>query len=220
MLNHDGNFSYDSDVRWLAEQARPYYYGIILVLIFFNCYNLALFYALAALTLIWEVDEVDRIDEDLEALSRESADMGINTLVNLEIMMDYLENLSVDPFFSKNQEMFVDYFKAIDELGLSSKDPNFFLLDSLIFDDNNLSDIKSIVKMDDKINTAVLYREDNRELLKAKLMEFKSQILATSNPIARAKVKARMKKLLQLSSQFDEDLLTYKISMESHNIVV
>jgi len=140
MLNHDGNFSYDSDVRWLAEQARPYYYGIILVLVFFNCYILALFYALAALTLIWEVDEVDRIDQDLDAIS-ENSDVGLDILVSLEIMMDYLENLTVDPFFSNNQEMFIDYFKNIEQAESFPKDPNFFLLDNSMFDDKHGFDI-------------------------------------------------------------------------------
>jgi len=96
----------------------------------------------------------------------------------------------------------------------------FFLFDSEVFDNNKIFDNKKIVKMDDLINKATLYREYNYDVLKTKLMEFKAEILSTSNPAIKAKVKARMKKLLQLSDEFDEELLLYKISIESHNTVV
>jgi len=220
MLNHDGNFSYDSDVRWLAEQARPYYYGIIFLLIFLDLYSLALFYALAALMLIWEVDEVDKIDDELDELSREDSDPGGFRLVNLEIMMDYLENFSVDPYFSNADALFSEFFTDLNQNLLYINDPNFFLFDAEVFDNNKIFDNKKIVKMDNLIDKAVLYRESNYDVLKTKLMEFKAEILSTSNPAIKAKVKARMKKLLQLSDEFDEELLLYKISIESHNTVI
>jgi len=96
----------------------------------------------------------------------------------------------------------------------------FFLFDVEIFDNKKVFDNKSIVKMDNLINKATLYREYNYDILKTKLMEFKAEILSTADPAVKAKVKARMKKLLQLSDEFDEELLLYKISIESHNTVV
>lgn len=220
MVTDDGKFSYESDVLWLVEQARPYYYSIILILIYFDFYTLALAYAVAALSLIWEIDEVDRIEEDFRQDKRNFAQGGIHRVVDLEIMLDYLENVVLDPHFSNNDPLFTDYFDYLDSYLISNNVPNLFTFEQTVLLTYTAFDKQKLVKMDDKIDKAVNYRELNFDILKDKLMEFKVKTLTTSNPAKRHLVKARMKKLLELADNFEYDLLVYKISVESHNTVM
>lgn len=220
MVTDDGKFSYESDVLWLVEQARPYYYSIILILIYFEFYTLALSYAVAALSLIWEIDEVDRIEEDLKQDKRKLSQSGIHRVVDLEIMLDYLENVVLDPHFSNNDPLFTDYFNYLDSHLFLNNVPNLFTFEQTIPSTFTAFDKQKLVKMDDKIEKATQYREFNFDVIKDKLMEFKVKTLTTSNPATKHIVKARMKKLLELADKFEYDLLVYKISVESHNTVM
>lgn len=220
MVTDDGKFSYESDVLWLVEQARPYYYSIILILVYFEFFGLALFYALAALSLIWEVDEVDRIEEDLNHETLYASQGVHHRVVNLEIMLDYLENVVMDPHFSNNDPLFTDYFDYLDSYLIIKNIPNIFILEQAVPYTQTAFDKQKLVKMDAKIETATQYREFNFDVIKEKLMEFKVKTLTSSHPKTRALVNARMKKLVELTKQFEYDLLVYKISVESHNVVM
>lgn len=222
MVTDDGKFSYDSDVLWLVEQARPYYFSVILILIYFEFYGLAAFYMIFGLSLIWEVDEVDRIEEDLREETVYASQGAFHRVVNLEIMLDYLENVVLDPSFSSYDPIFDDYFEYLDHVHGGAKDSfNLFTLNEVI-EGTPFSgfDKQRLVKMDAKIETATQYREFHFDVIKEKLMDFKVRALSSSNPATRALVKARMKKLTELADKFEYDLLVYKISVESHNVVM
>ena len=220
MVTDDGEFSYESDVLWLVEQARPYYYSIILILIYFEFYTLALTYAIAALSLIWEVDEVDRIEEDFWIDKRRLSTAGVHRIVDVEIMLDYLENVVEDELFPNNDPLFIEYFNHLDSYFILDNLPNLFIFEETRLQIYTTFDKQKIVKMDDKIDKAVNYREWNSDVLKEKLMEFKVKTITTSNPAVKKLVQARMKKLLELADKFEYDLLVYKISVESHNTVM
>lgn len=220
MVTNDGEFSYESDVLWLVELARPYYYSIILILIYFDFYTLALTYAIAALSLIWEIDEVDRIEEDFRQDKRSLSTAGVHRLVDVEIMLDYLENVVVDESFSNNDPLFTEYFNHLDSYLILDNVFNLFTFEQTVPNTYTAFDKQKIVKMDDKIDKAVNYREWNADTLKEKLMEFKVKTITTSNPAVKKLVQARMKKLLELADKFEYDILVYKISVESHNTVM
>jgi len=220
MLNSDKDFSYQSDVDWLANQARPYYYSIIILLIYFDFYILALFYMTAAITLIWEVDEADRIDESIDNAYAKLAQGKLHRIVDLALMMDYLQNSVEDPHFSNNIDYFIDYFNNMDLFIDLKYNLNFFLFDNNSINQIRLINKKEIVKLDDKIDSALVSREENYDIIKSELMKFKKNILKTADPAKRTLVKQRMKKLLDMASSFEEDILIYTISVESHDRVI
>lgn len=135
-------------------------------------------------------------------------------------MLDYLENVVLDPHFSNNDPLFIDYFNYLDSYLILNTVPNLFTFEQTIPSTYTAFDKQKLVKMDDKIDKATQYREFNFDILKDKLMEFKVKTLTTSNPATKHIVKARMKKLLELADKFEYDLLVYKISVESHNTVM
>lgn len=214
MLNLDNNkFSYDSDVSWLIERSRFYYYAIILILICLKFYLFALLYAIFATTLIWEVDELDRIDYEMDIRGRKSK----HSVINLNIMIDYLESVLPIPELSVNLNEVNEFFSQLDE----SLNNRYFIFTDF---DNNIKSIKYIkkglVKLDDKTDEASLFREKNYELIKSELMNFKSKILSTSDIKKRNLIKKRIKKLLELSKELEDNLFRFKISVQSHNTVL
>jgi len=215
MYNNQQKFSYESDVRWLVEQARPYYFSIIFILIILGFYNLAFFYSLAALSLVWDVDELDRIDEDERRRKNELDNPAfIQRVVNLEIMIDYLESVSLELYSFNNLEYFNEYFNNLDNfLGLLSINNSF--INEFKKDDIFINFKDNLIKLDeDQISKVITSRSDKEFIIKKKLFKLKKKSLSVSDPKMRAVLKSRMKKLIELSSNLEYELLQYKISID------
>lgn len=217
MSNSKEKFSYESDVRWLVEQARPYYYSIIIILVILGFYNLALFYLLAAVSLIWDVDELDRIDDEERKRKKEIDNpIFIQRVVNLEIMVDYLESASLESHNFDDSEYFYNFFYNLDEnLEFYLNSYSFYQCNDrgeneVIFDFKN-----KIIKIDEEnITKAVLSRSKREDFIKGKLFQLKKKCLSIKDPNKRAVLKARMKKMIKLSSDLEYELLQYKVSID------
>lgn len=218
-------FSYESDVRWLVEQARPYYYSIIFILIILGFYNIALFYSLAAISLVWDVDEVDRIDDDERRREKEIKDPTyVQRVVNLEILVDYLESVSLESQNFDDFEYFHQYLNILDSnLGFYLNDYYLYQYENKCNNNNNDNiiidyafDFKNkIIKFDEEnISKAILIRSKKDYLIKERLFQMKKKCRSVKDPHKRIVLKARMKKLMELSSDLEYELLQYKISID------
>lgn len=131
-------------------------------------------------------------------------------------MVDYLESVSLESKNFNDSEYFLDFFFALNNyLGV------FFLnydniLENNYSKDNILIDFKNnIIKFDEeKISKAFLLRSDKEDLIKKKLFQLKRKCLSIKDLQKRAILKARMKKLMELSSNLEFELLQYKISVD------
>jgi hypothetical protein len=215
------DFSFDKDVLWLVSQSRPYYYTIIFVLIYLEFYEFALFYAIGALTLIWEQDPEDRLGEDLTINSTDMKDVDSLTIITMEGMKDYLDshNVNIGDF------NFFEYFWFLENLDKFSNTNFFFNHKILFLFHEDLNDIKSsftanLFKFDKDISNAANLREDKLHIIQSKLSKLSNSLVKNVKSKKKAMIKSRMKKLINLSSKLEDDLLYYRISVESHNIVM
>lgn len=75
---------------------------------------------------------------------------------------------------------------------------------------------KGSLKFDKGISDVAAVREDQLYVVQAKLSEMRDSLIKNVKSKKKSVIKSRMKKLLKLSSELEDDLLYYRISVETH----
>ncbi len=140
-------------------------------------------------------------------------------------MVDYLDNTKSEVDLSYDRVEFRDFFCSLDTLSkdvlLYPLDNNNILLSNFTPKSTESSYLKKeLFKNGNDISQAILSWETNKNSLKEKLRLFKRSLLRTTDLKKRVIIKQRIKKLTELCSKLEHELLKSKISHDSHNTVL
>lgn len=224
MVNVEDNFNIEDDTDWLLEEARPYYFFICLVLFLSQCYLMAFFYAVFAVSLIWEDDDEERTEfEYLDPSDGGSSYYEkFGFLVVWETLVEYLETISLDPSMSNDIPILNEFFIDLDNFFNSNNidlNDNLFLVDIENMPKLDWSFFKTqSTKFDDQVNELKHIREEQYRKLNTNSMMIKLKFLSTKNIKEKKKWKAKFKKLQQMQDSLQEDLRQYQITAEVHNV--
>ena len=232
MSNREGSFTYESDHEWLVEVATPYYYGITFLLITLNFYTLAFWYVLAGITLIWEVEQYDRMDYEYDYVHRTAAShIHFHKAVDMEILIDFVHNIVVDePFIYQSSPEFVEF---VNNINASSANLPHIKRFNIMFNksnnviNNNSSGLetivfnkKNIINVTNQVNNFFIKQDKSYYQILNQVIALKERILLDTNKKNKRKVELRMKKFIKSVKDFDKKLLLFRSSLNSHNVVI